>query len=220
MTDFRNLPPEVLARLAEHDLDAGVKIRGDRTVEHVRFKPEIRVDEAGNVDLVGYATVYDHAYDVAGGAPYGWSETICAGACDRSVSERDDVRLLVNHDGIALARTRSKTLTLESDSTGLRVSARLDAQSPSVQSLTSAMNRGDMDEMSFAFKVNRQEWNADYTERSISEVKLYDVSVVTYPANPATVTHIRNDDKPAPPAAYPLSLALTELEQYRRQRTA
>lgn len=219
MTDLRNLPAPVLERLAEHDLDLGVQIRGDRTVEHVKFTPELRVDDDGSVNLLGYATVYGYPYDVAGGAPYGWVETVAAGACDRSVKERDDVRLLVNHDGLALARTRSKTLALESDETGLRCEARLDARSPSVQSLVSAMERGDMDEMSFAFRVTRQEWNEDYTERSISEVKLYDVSVVTYPANPATVTHLRNDE-PAPPAGYPLSLALAEIEQIRRRRTA
>jgi hypothetical protein len=50
------------------------------------------------------------------------------------------------------------------------------------------MERGDLDEMSFAFRVTRQEWNEDYTERWINEVNLSkgDVSIVNYGANPHT----------------------------------
>jgi hypothetical protein len=56
------------------------------------------------------------------------------------------------------------------------------------------MERGDMDQMSFAFRVLRDEWNSDYSERKIYELKLFDVSMVTYPANPATVAKVRSDD--------------------------
>jgi phage head maturation protease len=56
------------------------------------------------------------------------------------------------------------------------------------------MERGDLDEMSFAFQVIRQEWSPDYTQRDITEVKLFDVSVVTYPANPATSVGLRAAD--------------------------
>ncbi len=163
MTDFRNLPPEVLARLDEHGCSVGITQRG-RTLEHVPFRPEIRENDDGTVTLDGYATVYDYPYDVAGGAPWGWSETIARGAADKSVRERDDVKFLVNHDGLALARTRSRTLTLESDDTGLRIAATLDQSSPDVQSLVSAMRRGDIDEMSFAFRALQQTWNEDYTQ--------------------------------------------------------
>ena len=54
------------------------------------------------------------------------------------------------------------------------------------------MKRGDMDEMSFAFAAVRDEFNDDYSERNIKEVKLYDVSVVTYPASSATQANIRS----------------------------
>ena len=107
------------------------------------------------------------------------------------MAERDDVRLLFNHDGIPLARTKSETLTLAEDKKGLKVDATLDTRSGMANDLIVAMERGDLDEMSFAFKVTRQEWNEDYTERWINEVKLYDVSVVTYPANPATSVKLR-----------------------------
>lgn len=218
MTDLRNLPPEVLARLAATGVDLATAkaecVQRGRTLEaraYARGGIERRADN-GDPILDGYATVYEYAYDVAGGIERGgWVETIAAGACDKSVRERDDVRLLINHDGIALARTRSKTLDLESDNIGLRTGSALDHKSPLVQTLASAMDRGDMDEMSFAFQVIRQEWNADYTQRRILEVKLFDVSVVTYPANPAALAQLRDTDPPAEapePRGFPLALAL------------
>ncbi|RTL05683.1 MAG: HK97 family phage prohead protease [Acidimicrobiia bacterium] len=215
--DLRNLPPQVLERIDA----ASVDLRGERlevvdrgrVLEARSFATgELRVDDDGNPTIDGYATVYEFPYEVAGGPPYGWVETIAEGACVKSVRERDDVRLLVNHDGVALGRTRSKTLELESDTTGLRFASTLDGRSPLVQTLSSAMARGDMDECSFAFQVLRQEWNADFTERRILEVKLFDVSVVTYPANPAAVAQLRATEPvpeiiPAPEGRMSVALA-------------
>lgn len=199
--DHRNLPTEVMERLGNSGLDVGVVDRAGRGLFETRFQPELRTNDDGTVAIHGYATVYGHAYDVAGGAPYGFSETIARGAADRSVSERSDVRLLVNHDGIALARTRSGTLRLESDETGLYIEApSLDPQSPLVQSLASAMRRKDMDEMSFAFRVLDDEWDDAYVNRTINEVMLFDVSVVTYPANPAAVALLKGDRAGEPDA--------------------
>lgn len=203
-TDLRNLPAPVLERLDLAGVDGRAELgldvvqRGHRLEARAR-EIEVRSNEDGTTGLSGYATVYDYAYPVAGGPElYGWNETIVAGACDKSVMERDDVRLLLNHEGITLARTRSATMSLVSDDTGLLVDVpSLDLGSPLVQSVCSALNRRDLDEMSFAFRVIRQEWNGDYTERRILEVKLYDVSVVTYPANPATLVMLRDAD-PAP----------------------
>jgi HK97 family phage prohead protease len=158
---------------------------------------EMRAD-ADTVALRGYATVYDEWYDVAGGPERGgWREIVRSGAGKRTLNASPDVRLLVNHDGVPLARTRSGTLTLTEDERGLIVDApSLDMRNPSVQELRSAMSRRDLDEMSFTFRVTRNEWNDDYTERTIAEYDLSvagaDVSVVTYPANPATVAAIRD----------------------------
>jgi HK97 family phage prohead protease len=220
--DMRNVPAEVLDRLAGIDAATFDTVqRGRRLEARPLSQVELRTDDNGAEVLRGYATVYEHAYDIAGGPPYGWSETIADGAAAKSVRERDDVRLLVNHEGIALGRTRSNTLRLESDETGLLVESTLDPASPLAQSLASAMRRGDMDEMSFAFQVLRQEWNDDYTERRIIEVRLFDVSVVTYPANPATLVGLRdaapvNDEVRR--SAYPLSLALAEAERMRLRK--
>jgi HK97 family phage prohead protease len=168
----------------------------DREVRHVH-NLELRQTDDGMPVVEGYATVYDYAYDIAGGPDMGgFTEVIAPGAAKKSAMEAD-VRLLANHEGLPLARTKSGTLELESDDIGLKVRATLDPSNPTAAEVRSAMERGDVDQMSFAFRVVRDEWNKDYSERTISEVKLYDVSVVTYPANPATVVKLRSEDKPA-----------------------
>jgi HK97 family phage prohead protease len=166
----------------------------DREVRRLE-RVELRQDEDGLPIVEGYATVYDYRYDIAGGPEAGgFTEVIARGAASKSAAEAP-VPLLVNHDGIPLAHTRSGTLKLESDDIGLRISATLDPTNPTAAEVRSALERGDMSAMSFAFTPVRQSWNADYTERTISEVKLYDVSVVTYPANPSTVVKLRGDDE-------------------------
>jgi HK97 family phage prohead protease len=171
---------------------AGVDVP-DREVRKLA-KLEVRATPDGGAILEGYATVYNYAYDLGGGpAAGGFTEIIASGATAKSAAEAD-VRLLVNHDGIPLARTKSGTMTLQSDDIGLRVTAQLDPTNPMSASLRSAMERGDMDQMSFAFKVLRDSWDAQYDVRTIHEVKLFDVSMVTYPASPATVAKIRSED--------------------------
>lgn len=212
MSDLRNLPAPVLDRLA-------TVVRDDRpgdltrdgldvtqrahVLEARRFAtPEVRVDDdTGTIHIDGYATVYEYPYEVAGGPPWGWSETIAEGATRKSVMERDRVGLLTNHDsdtafGLALAATYNGSLELESDQVGLRMAATF---APSKRTnvardfLLDSLEQRLADSMSFAFRVTRQEWNEDYTERRILEVRLYDVSVVNYPANPAAVAQIRQE---------------------------
>lgn len=160
---------------------------------------EVRADaEALTVDFSGYATAYGYDYDVAGGPEAGgWVEVVEPGAARRTLNGRPDVRLLINHEGLTLARTRSGTLLLEEHDAGLFGHApALDLANPRVQELNSTMQRRDVDEMSFAFRVTRQEWNGDFTRRRILELALdvqgSDISVVTYPANPAAIAQMRS----------------------------
>lgn len=171
-----------------------------RLLEQRRHQPavmEMREAGATTREFRGFATSYDSWYDVAGGPEAGgWREMVVAGAGRRTINARPDVRLLFNHDGMALARTRSGTLLLEEQDAGLLVDApELDLRQTLVNDLAISMDRRDTDEMSFAFRVTRQEWNTDYTERRILEYALdiqgSDVSIVTYPANPATVAQMR-----------------------------
>jgi HK97 family phage prohead protease len=148
-------------------------------------------DPIQHVGLRGYASTTEDPYMVSDWLGE-YQETICRGAFTKALQERQDVRLLINHEGIPVARTKSGTMTLTEDDRGLLVDVpSLDLESPLVQTLRSAMQRGDVDQMSFSFRATRQEWNEDYTERFVREVKLFDVSTVTYPANEGTDVKLR-----------------------------
>ena len=214
------IPDEVLARLGERGVRA---VSGPFGTEQRGWSKNVEVREADNsqgLRIVGYASTYDQPYPIWGGPDAGgFNETIAPGAFDKSVRERkDDVRFLINHEGSALARTTPGTMVLTADQYGLLVDAELDRTNPDVVALESAMRRGDMDQMSFAFEVLRQEWSPDWAERRITEVRLFDVSVVTYPANDQTLAMIGADaDRPVaePPAVRGLGVDLARAEWYR-----
>ena len=169
----------------------------DRLTENRSFTfaaVEERQDQDSDTLLfTGYASVFDKPYGVrdSRGA---YNETIKPGAFKKTLQEQDDVRFLVNHDGIPLARTSSGTLNLEEDEYGLFVRAELDPSNPTVAEVASAMKRGDLNEMSFAFAAMRDDFNQNGDERTVSEARLYDVSVVTYPANPWAGAKLRGLD--------------------------
>jgi uncharacterized protein len=206
------LPDAVLARLVADDsallASRLATRRAGQLVDARSSRVEVRANDDGTRTVVGYATTWDTWYDVAGGAPYGWAETIVRGAATKSLAERDDVRFLVEHDGLALARA-GRTMTLTADEIGLMVEATLDPANPRAVELLSAIERGDVDQMSFAFQAVRQEWNSDYTERRITELRLFDVSAVTFPANPATIISARSTEPPAS-SGRPLGLAIAQ----------
>jgi len=146
--------------------------------------------------LVGYAAVFDKPA-LIGKGKLRFRERIAPGAFTKTIQEAD-VRLLVNHDpSPVLARTKNGTLRLAEDDIGLRVEAHLDVDNPDVVSVVRQIARGDVDQMSFAFDVIREEWNmeVDPPERVIREVRLWDVSVVTFPAYKETTVHVRMDDR-------------------------
>jgi len=144
------------------------------------------------VGLEGYASTIETWYSVRDWLGE-YDEMICEGAFAKTLQENADVRLLVNHEGLPLARTKSGTLSLREDNTGLYCDVpSLDMESPLAQTVRSAMSRGDIDQMSFAFRATRQEWNENYTKRWVREVQLFDVSVVTYPANDGTDVKLRS----------------------------
>jgi HK97 family phage prohead protease len=148
---------------------------------------ETREAEDGAMRLSGYAAVFNDS-----SVPLPFSERIAPGAFRKTLSETPDVRLLINHEGLPLARTKNGTLTLSEDEVGLRFDADL-PDTTEARDLWTLIQRGDVDQMSFAFRVIRQKWSADRTERTLTEVSLADgdVSVVTYPAYPTTSVEAR-----------------------------
>lgn len=148
---------------------------------------EARQAEDGTMRLRGYAAVFNDA-----SVPLPFKETIAPGAFRKTLSETPDVRLLINHEGLPLARTKNGTLTLSEDDRGLFMDAVI-ADTSEGRDLYKLVERGDVDQMSFAFRVIRQKWSEDRSTRTLTEVSLADgdVSVVTYPAYPTTTVEAR-----------------------------
>ncbi|MEU8906512.1 HK97 family phage prohead protease [Streptomyces mirabilis] len=169
---------------AERPTDLQRRALPFRGVE-LRAKPDGSGGDA--LTFTGYACVTEQGYEMEDWlGPF--TEVVRAGAFKKTLDEGADVPFLVNHSGLTLARTKSGTMRLAEDDTGLHTEAELDPASPHVTALRSAMDRGDVDEMSFGFWITRQQWSPDFDQRDILEVSLNkgDVSVVNYGANPNT----------------------------------
>ena len=147
---------------------------------------EVRAENEGRT-IVGYAAVWDSPSEYMG-----FTEFVKRGAFSKTLNDGADVRLLIDHEGVPLARSKSGTLALEEDERGLRVEAELDPMNPDAARIMSAMKRGDLSQMSFAFRTIKDNWNTDRSVRELREVQLFDVSVVTFPAYEQTVAELRN----------------------------
>jgi HK97 family phage prohead protease len=102
--------------------------------------------------------------------------------------------MLWNHDaGEPLASTRSGTLKLSEDNIGLRVEAKL-PETTRGRDLAVLLRDGIIDKMSFGFNVIKDSWSTDGTERTLNSVRLFEVSVVTWPAYQATEASVRSYD--------------------------
>jgi hypothetical protein len=172
------------------DAEADSRSKMSKKIERRTFTVrdvEARQAEDGTMRLRGYAAVFNDA-----SVPLPFKETIAPGAFRKTLSETPDVRLLINHEGLPLARTKNGTLTLTEDDRGLFMDAII-ADTNEGRDLYKLVERGDVDQMSFAFRVIRQKWNEDRTTRTLTEVSLADgdVSVVTYPAYPTTSVEAR-----------------------------
>lgn len=158
------------------------------------FVAEVRAEKSddGTVRMTGYPAMWDKEAD---GLPF--REVIKRGAFAQSLDRGDDVFLLVNHDTdqLPLARRSAGTLELSEDETGLRMDATLDPRNPRAAELASALERGDVDKMSFAFRVaeNGSVKNDDGV-RELRALDLFEVSVVTWPAYSSTSVGLRSAD--------------------------
>ena len=130
-----------------------------------------------------------------------FDEIIEAGALDGA--DLKDVRFLVNHntDMIPLARSRNNnensTMQMTVDDGGMNIRVNLDtANNSDAKNLYSAIQRGDIDGMSFMFTVDADDWEnleTDHPTRHIKKIgKVFEVSAVTFPAYPETTISARN----------------------------
>lgn len=149
---------------------------------------EIRSDDGEN-RISGYAAKFNTLSENLGG----FREQINTGAFDNVLT--NDVRALFNHNpSLILGRTTAGTLTLETDTSGLRY--HIDPpDTQAARDLMKSIERGDVTQSSFAFRVDDDDWQEDEDGRLIRTIKtykrLYDISPVTYPAYPDTSVAMR-----------------------------
>ena len=108
-----------------------------------------------------------------------------------------DIRALINHnDGLVLGRTKSNTLTLRVDEKGLYGEIKVNPNDQDAVNLYERVKRGDVDQCSFGFQITEEELeDADEGYRStITGIKLFEVSVVTFPAYEDTSVSARSKD--------------------------
>ncbi|MEU0691439.1 HK97 family phage prohead protease [Streptomyces uncialis] len=159
----------------------------ERRAFPVQLEVRAKKGAAGVSTVEGYASVTEAPFEMWDWlGPY--SEVVRTGAFAKTLAETPQVQLLLNHGGLAMAYTKAGTLRLSEDATGLHMEADLSTRRSDVGDMLAALEEGSVDEMSFAFRVTRQQWSPDYDQRDILEVDLHrgDVSVVNFGANPAT----------------------------------
>ena len=125
----------------------------------------------------------------------GFKEKIRQGAFAKTIKE-GDIRLLFNHDpNFILARTSNGTMTLEEDKRGLQFTASL-PNTTYASDLKESIRRGDISQNSFGFRTINDKWKISddrnkLDERTLTEVKLFDLGPVTFPAYPQTTVKVR-----------------------------
>lgn len=155
--------------------------------EYRSFEFEAKEEEK---TIEGYAVVFDKETTLFehGGVKY--KEIIDRNAFD-GVS-LDDVVLNIDHTGKPLARTKNNTLELSIDDYGLKVRAKLDGTQAGREAYEE-IKGGYFDKMSFSFTIEENSYNSESNTETILKIKrLYDVSVVTFPAYEQTSVLARN----------------------------
>ena len=162
----------------------------NRLVRQVRScGAEFRARDEGGPVIEGYFSVFNRDYELWPGAV----EQVAPGAFRETLG--GDIRALANHDTrLVLGRTTTGTLTLREDDKGLVGTIKMNEQDSDAMNLYARVQRGDVSQCSFGFDILDEE----FTERSdgsvlwtIRKVKLYEVSVVTFPAYVETAVSAR-----------------------------
>ena len=158
----------------------------------VKEQREFRMESAeqnGNT-IRGYAAVYNSDSEWMGG----FYEQIATGAFDGVMD--NDVRAYFNHDeNLLLGRVSSGTLRISTDKRGLFYEVDL-PNTTYANDLAELMKRGDVNQSSFAFLIEKDRWEQrdGTTYRIIEKVsRLLDVSPVSQPAYPDSTSELKRD---------------------------
>lgn len=170
------------------------------TEEHERrYLPacelRVAVGDDGVKRLVGYPAVFNVLSSPIQ-SPFGlFRERIRPGAFTRSLSKGIDVHATIEHDGgiTTLGRLKSGTLTLTEDEKGLFAEI-VPPNTMAGRDVVELVNRGDLDNMSFAFNHATDDWAMEDGEeiRTLIEVDVHDVSIVAQGAYPDTTIAVRS----------------------------
>lgn len=166
----------------------------DRTNRQMRSQAtEFRVAKEGEAKYIeGYFSVFGGTYELWQGA----TESVDPHAFDDALS--DDIRALIDHETrLVIGRSKAGTLELKIDSRGLWGRVKINESDTDAMNLYSRVERGDVDQCSFGFEILSED--TDYREDgtvhwTIKKVKLYEVSVVTFPAYEDTSVQARKND--------------------------
>lgn len=149
---------------------------------------EVRSEEGASPVIGGYAAKFDSLSLDLGG----FKEKIERGAFTKTLAdESNDIVALWSHDwSQPIGRRSAQTLTLTEDESGLRVEIKPDNTRWSQDALESVRS-GNVRGMSFGFMVNAEQWDYNAKIRTLTEVSLYEVSLVVMPAYPETEAAVR-----------------------------
>jgi HK97 family phage prohead protease len=150
-------------------------------------RSELRIDGNAKPKITGYASVFNQWADIGGV----FRERVSPGAFKKTLLE-GDIRALWNHDpNYVLGRNKAGTLRMHEDSKGLAVE--IDPIDTAWASdLMKSVARKDVSGMSFGFQVVKQDISHERSERTLTEVQLFDVSVCTFPAYNETTAQVRS----------------------------
>lgn len=166
----------------------------DRKIRQLRSDAsQFQVREAeGDLSIEGYFSVFNSIYELWPGA----TESVAPGAFSETLG--DDIRALVNHnDTLVLGRNKAGTLELREDSHGLWGKIKVNPNDSDAMNLYERVKRGDVNQCSFGFMIESEE--TEFREDgsihwTIRKVKLFEVSVCTFPAYEATEVSARKAD--------------------------
>ena len=175
----------------------------DHEVRTYTANIEIRSDDQEKRRIVGHAAVFNQ---IAGDERY-FLEQVAPGAFSESIG-KDDIRALWNHNpDYVLGRNTAGTLKLYEDEVGLAI----EIDPPDTQfarDLMTSISRGDISQMSFGFRVLKQEWDEEKNLRTLKQVELWDVSPVTYPFYEGTDVALRSREAARKSAVNPPRIPL------------
>ena len=178
-------------------LSALVEVAPPRVVDvQVRMTEDDEKIDPYEARFLGYAYTIDERYAVSDFLGE-YKEAIGPGASSKTLREQTSIPLLLNHDGLPMANTSSGTSRLSDDGKGLRNEADFDRHQGLTNDVCIALRRKDIDKMSFSFRAIQDAWNDTYDDRYVTELRLYDTSIVTYPANPATTAELQDEMRSA-----------------------